>query len=217
MSGLVRGERLLDIRSLGVDESTVARAGNPASPMVDRVRQLEDALASARAEVVTLGDEHAKALVREFERGLADGLKERDDRDSRRLLKIEAGMATALEAWEQQLAGLDQFALEVARTVLGRMLGNPDWQAEFVARAVISRVEKLQDNARVVIGVSAADFPDGGPSVVADGKASLVTRDDLASGQCEVDLGMGTLRLGPDAQWREAARLLDRLADGDVA
>lgn len=213
MSGLIKAEQLADVRSLGPLADQTGSSPAAETLIEARERLLEDQLAKATAELDELKSSLEDQLKSEFELGREAGLKERDESAVKRLRLIEAGIARAFEAWDKRLEAMNGLAIQIARTVLARMIGNPEWRADFIAQAIVDRLGRFDQGSEIGIRVSSADFPDEGLPAAEAGNVTLTATKDLPSGECIIDLGMGHLSLGPDAQWVEAARLLDQLAE----
>ncbi len=209
MSGVLKAvSASAAIRAL--PDGAPARAVTPLAidPMIAlraRIAELEQQLAeqeSAAGQRV----EEARA------EGRRAGLAERDESVAKRLILIEEALAAGLGAWSAELAASHGLAVEIARSVLDRMIGNAEWRSELIAHAIARRLAELDFRTLMSLRVSAEDFNEDDLAGLAPiGKVRVLADPGLASGSCILKLEMGEIELGPDAQWRRAALLLDEL------
>lgn len=182
-------------------------SADPMAALLARIAELEAELGRASAALPA-------KLDAAREEGRLAGLKERDQQSAKRLQHLERVGAEAVSAWTEQLAGSHGLAIEISRAVLGRMIANPDWRSELVREAIGRRLAELGARSLLSLRVSGEDFADGElDALAADPKLKIVIDPKLKSGDCVIDCAMGQIELGPAAQWRRVAMLLDELAD----
>jgi len=213
MSGLLKAAAVdTTIRSLPERSAALPSAN---SLVVDPVRSLEDRIAKLEAELARASAELPAQLGKAREEGRLAGLKERDESAAERRMLLERAASQAISAWVEQLASSHGLAIEISRTVLKRMIGNPDWHGELIQAAITKRLAELDARSLLSVRVSGDDFAeDELSSITSDPTARIIVDPELESGECVVDLTMGHVELGRDAQWRRVAALLDELAGG---
>ena len=174
------------------------------------VARLSDELAAARAELAAVRRAALSAVAAAREEGAREVLLDDEDR----LEAVRAGLAGAIEAWNDRLVGAEALAVSVARVAVERMLGECQDLAGLVERSAAAYVARVGANSVVALRVSALDFPEAERLLDLSRSMGLppeaLTADPgLAPGECRVDLSLGHADLTLSAQWREIERLLD--------
>lgn len=209
MSGLIK-HTLADatVDRLPLGQPRVA-APPPRDPRIDaleaRVAELEQLIAAERRQA-----ERAVASARDAGRGeiVAD--------DTRRIDLLERGIADAVAAWRDRLAGIDGLAAALAAAALAKMFGDSPDLAALTARTLAHHLERLDRHAIVSVGVSLADFPDHAALTALAGRTGLApacvtARAELPAGACRVALKLGEVELDPLGQWAAIEHALDEM------
>ena len=212
MSGLLKGELAHDqARPFGSAGARTASlpptAANPFAAYEQRIEQLEAELA---AHEKTL-----PGLIADARReGRKEGLRERDEATAKKLALLEPALTGAVDRWTERLEALNGLSVQVAKTVLQKMTGNADWHGDFLAQAIAARLAVLDASSVIAVKLSAADISSQEIAELnASSKILIEASTELEAGQCTIALQMGEIELGPSAQWSEAARLLDSIAE----
>lgn len=214
MTGILKAEQLSsNVRALSAFSNDQGNAPD-FEVYVSQEQLLRAELAAYEAELAEFKAGLPAILAAEFDRGRKVGIQERDQSAAKKLAAVEAGLVAATKTWVEELKGMNALAVEICRSVLGRMIGNPDWRSELIREAIDARVSQLDHSCVMDIRVSSADFPQvaAAPAFEANG-IKVRPVENLSSGQCIFDLKMGQHDLGPDAQWARIAALLDQLSD----
>ncbi|MEO7688275.1 MAG: FliH/SctL family protein [Sphingomonas sp.] len=212
------------VRALGPDPQTArhdARAPEPSEAelaLAAATREIER-LQAALAEMRKRAPE-AEALAHEA--GRQQGLEEAADETDRLIAAVSAGVDQASAAWNDRLAELDALAAMLAQASLSKLFGDAPDLTELVTRSIRQRTQTLGRESVVSIRVSGADFPDEAArdalrSAVATGSSDLVIDPALTTGECRLDLKLGSIDVGVASQWRALDRFFDVLIAGEVA
>ena len=186
----------------------------PPTPAVDPTILLQMHIAELEQELDLLKDGLDGRLAQARAEGLEAGRRERDQKSAERLALIGEGIERALTAWEAKLGSTDQFAILIAKEAVAKLVGNPEWRAEFIVGAIEKRIAAAGKAAIVGVRVSGADFSDAEVAALAVTASTRIEADPkLRPGECLVDLQMGHEELGVDAQWGRLAQLLNELAE----
>jgi type III secretion protein L len=162
----------------------------------------------------------AEALAHEA--GRRQGLEEAADETDRLIAAVCAGVDQARAAWNDRLAELDALAAMIAQASLGKLFGDAPDLTELVTRSIRQRTQTLGRESVVSIRVSGVDFPDEAArdalrSAVNLGSSELVIDPSLTTGECRLDLKLGSIDIGVASQWRALDRFFDELIAGEVA
>lgn len=213
MIGVIKnGGAQLVARSL--EEPRRAPTAESATPIEPQQDDAAAQIAALRSELSALKSEIPDLLAKERAGGIEAGRDERDE--ANRLLQeaLQDMAEKALTAWDRRLEQLNGLSIDIARSVLGRILGNPDWRAELVEAAIAAQFRRLGEQAVTAIRLSAQDFPEA-PSLAAAGQHGAIAVEStkqVASGTCQLELKIGRREIGPLSQWAEVDALLDELA-----
>lgn len=225
MSGVIKARSAATmVRALGPDPQTArqdARAPEPSEAelaLAAATREIER-LQAALAEMRKRAPE-AEALAHEA--GRQQGLEEAADETDRLITAVCAGVDHASAAWNDRLAELDALAAMLAQASLSKLFGDAPDLTELVTRSIRHRTQTLGRESVVSIRVSGADFPDEAArdalrSAVATGSSELIIDPSLTTGECRLDLKLGSIDIGVASQWRAIDRFFDVLIAGEVA
>lgn len=186
-----------------------------------RIGELEEENARLREALEKALDAAADAAAKARESERKEAVEAARGEAAKRLEALDQGLAAALAAWQEALAGLDRLAPLIARTALSKLFEPSEDQAELVGRAIARQMAGLRRETALRLRVSAADFADDAAlgalrERAGAGRLDIVCDPDLASGECRLDLALGHVELTPAAQWRELAALLESLAFGEA-
>ena len=225
MSGVIKARSAATmVRALGPDPQTArrdARAPEPSeaelalAAATHEIERLQAALAEMRKRAP-----EAEALAHEA--GRQRGLEEAADETDRLIAAVCAGVGHASAAWNDRLAELDALAAMLAQASLSKLFGDAPDLTELVTRSIRQRTQTLGRESVVSIRVSGADFPDDAArdalrSAIATGSSELVIDPSLTTGECRLDLKLGSIDIGVASQWRALDRFFDVLIAGEVA
>ena len=225
MSGVIKARSAATmVRALGPDPQTArrdARAPEPSeaelalAAATHEIERLQAALAEMRKRAP-----EAEALAHEA--GRQQGLEEAADETDRLITAVCAGVDHASSAWNDRLAELDALAAMLAQASLSKLFGDAPDLTELVTRSIRQRTQTLGRESVVSIRVSGADFPDDAArdalrSAIATGSSELVIDPSLTTGECRLDLKLGSIDIGVASQWRALDRFFDVLIAGEVA
>jgi flagellar biosynthesis/type III secretory pathway protein FliH len=171
------------------------------------------------AQIARLEDD----VQRAWREGESEGRKsERHDIDERRadeLAALRQGIERALVQFGDQFSRLDRFAVLAAREGLANVLGDPSRYIELAAPVIRRQLEQIELESLVCVLVSSDDFAN--PLELAELSKAIGRRgveikigDDLAAGECRIDLVLGALEAGVVQQW---ARLRSTLGELETA
>jgi len=212
------------VRALGPDPNVAQHEVRAPEPS-----EAELALAAAMREIerlqTALAEMRARAPEAErlaHEAGRQQGLEEAEEKADRVVAAVCAGVDQARAAWNDRLAELDALAAMLAQASLSKLFGEASDLAELVTRSIRHRTQILGRESVVSIRVSGEDFPDAVArealrSAVAAGSSELVVDPALSTGECRLDLKLGSMDVGVASQWRELDRFFDLLIAGEVA
>jgi flagellar biosynthesis/type III secretory pathway protein FliH len=205
LSGVIKARSAATmVRALGPDPQTARRDARAPEPS-----EAELALAAATREIerlqAALAETRKRAPEAEalaHEAGRRQGLEEAADETDRLITAVCAGVDQASAAWNDRLAELDALAAMLAQASLS--------------------TQTLGRESVVSIRISGSDFPDEAArdalrSAVAMGSSELVIDPALTTGECRLDLKLGSIDVGVASQWRALDRFFDVLIAGEVA
>lgn len=221
MTGLIKAaSSAVVVRSFGLMTSPVGA--------VPELTEAELALQDMRQEIArlnaALSELRAQALEAEKrarEEGRLKGLEQAEERAERSFQAICQALDTARTVWNDRLAGLDALAAMLAQSALAKLFGDCPDLADLVARTVRTRVQSLARESLVAIRISETDFADEAAghalrTIGAVGATDIILDPELESGQCRLDLRLGSIDLDIGSQWRELNRFLDELAADEM-
>lgn len=188
-------------------------------PLEAECATLRGELDEAKAAIVDLRDQHARAVKEAFERGQREGLEQAESREAARLAALERALSDAALRFDQKLAGLERLAAELAEAALTRLLDDPDAPARLSVSFIARQVAELKTAGAVRIRVSMADFADEASLAEltarlrgAGGQIEIVREATLEQGQATLDCVLGQADLDLAHQWRSLAALLHDMA-----
>jgi len=213
-----RGDRhqLTRVRPLGgarPQPPPTAPAETAPSPEQQAIHRLEKALRTAEEQLATARREQAAALEKArsdaHTEGLAAGRRRSDD-----MLAALAKAADETRVQASEMLGRSEtLALAIARTALGRLLGDRAQWGDMVATCIAERRAHLDAALLLRIRVSAGDFGGTGAQNVLAGVTNgveTIIDEGLPAGRCLFELRLGDIEIGPATQ---AERLLAFLDD----
>lgn len=185
-------------------------------PPIDREQLLLEKIAELQGEIAHIRKSAPVEIKAAREQGRQAGLAERDETATKRQAVLEAGVRKALQNWAAQLEAIERCSVGLAALVLERMIGNPDWKADFVRQSIEHQVARLKRESIVAVNVSPSDFDSEQLAERATAwGGTLHSVDDLSSGECTIDLVMGHRDVGAGAQWEQVSALLAELDEAD--
>ena len=193
-----------------------------AAPEDARLEALEQENRKLRKAASDALDAARQAEARGHEKGLREAEEQARREDDRRLEAIRAGLDGALDQWRDRLAALEKLAPLIAHSALAKLFDEHSDYAELVTRAVALQLERLRRETIVGIQLSADDFPDE-DSLAAlraragTGEVALVRDPSLGAGECRMDLRLGHVDLGVQAQWAQLSSLLRETWEEEAA
>lgn len=223
MSPIIKAHGSDGIRPFGASPrigSTTVKDPRGQPPREDnKLEQLTRDNLTLREQLRELAASLEQAVKAAREEGRRQAQTEAVRDDQARIAALEAGVGSALAAWEQRLDGIETLAALLSRTALAKLFDQPDGQSEFVLECLARQLRHMRQQTILAICVSAIDFPD--ESALAQVGTRLApgvpvsVSDELAAGECRIDLQVGHIDIGPATQWRRLSALLDELAGED--
>ncbi|HKC03561.1 MAG TPA: hypothetical protein VKC17_09690 [Sphingomicrobium sp.] len=174
----------------------------------------EARISELAAELAARDEALAKQLDDARAEGAVEALKARSDAEARALEELRTVLTAARGAWEDHLSSVEILSTGLARAVLAKVFSDADGRSEQVASCIRQRLQLLESNSIVRARVSNDDFSAEQLSALASelGTALEIEADaKLQSGACVIDLKLGHIEVGPDAQWKRISGLLDRI------
>ena len=178
--------------------------------LVDQIQQQDQSIADLRVrhDVEVLEAELAARRA---------GFQEGSEATSELLATLADAIAAGTERLDAQMPALERLAVLIAQTALEKMLGDLPDKSELVTGLIARQVRELEASAVLRIDVASHDFPD--PEALerlgeASGQPAIEVqaRDDLASGDCYLQLRLGGLEIGLDQQWSKLKTALTQMA-----
>ncbi len=161
-------------------------------------------------------DEHDTAINDAYERGLEEGARNVTRQAAASIELLSDGIDRAVAQLAEESRAMEQLAVALARTALTRIFGDRSHCPEMVIEIIHHQLEMLAKDMVLHIDVASADFKDAADhansfAALEQQGISIQQRDDLASGDCEMRLRLGTLDIGLDQQWSKIRAHLDQL------
>lgn len=222
MSGLIKHAQA----SVAVDRLPLAPLrpiGSPSrDPRLDeleaRVAELEQAIEAERRQSAEMVEAERRQSAAAIAAARVAGRDEAKADDAARIALIGQGVADAVAAWRDRLAGIDGLAATLAAAALAKMFGDSPDLAALTARTLAHHLDRLDRHAVVSVSVSALDFPD--ETVLAAlalraglAPACVTARQELPAGACRLALRLGEVELDPIAQWAVLDRALQAMGE----
>jgi flagellar biosynthesis/type III secretory pathway protein FliH len=212
MSTVIKsGETDLRVRGLSAPPAAPALSED-ARRILELEARLEAAAArgeSLQAEVDRLATAVRAARDEGRAEGVAAGRREAEDRSSALIDTLGRAAAEGVQAFEGQLAALEDMVGGLAAAALERIVLDPAGRRDLVLETARRAVARTFAEAVVRVEVSRLDFPDeaalrrGLPS-----GCEAAARDDLPSGACRLALRMGEADLDLHGQVRRLRAVL---------
>jgi flagellar assembly protein FliH len=168
-------------------------------------RQAEQELAAARQRHEQEG----------WTAGHAKGQAEAEAQQREKLQHLDQLVRNACRAFTQQIAGLEDIAVGIAREAVSRLLGEALVRREGVQAMVAKVLERVQGQERLVVRLAPADIflllqhAQGQPALAHPG-VELVPDERVALGGCLVETGAGSLDARLETQWAALRDLMLR-------
>lgn len=223
MSRLIKfaeGAQASSVRGL----SRTDEAPDPVSSQVAllelEIESLSEQLAKAQARIPQLEAEREAAYHAGEAAGREVGRKEGDRSRIERLATLSRGIEQAQVAYGAQIALLEYLAPLLARTGLAKVLGDADAYTGLMSEAIGRQLRELDARTVLRVMVSARDFPtqverEDLEAMLDRPEVALSTSDDLAPGDCRIELTLGTLDIGLGGQWDKLCAALAEAAQPD--
>ena len=178
--------------------------------LVDQIHQHDQSISDLRVR------HEAEVLEAELAARQA-GFQEGSGATSELLATLADAIVAGTERLDAQMPSLERLAVLIAQIALEKMLGDLPDNSELVTRLIARQVRELEASAVLRIDVASHDFPD--PEALerlgeASGQPAIEVqaRDDLASGDCHLQLTLGGLEIGLDQQWSKLKAALTQMA-----
>jgi type III secretion protein L len=214
MTALIKASTEPDRLEAVVPFSLRTVADTKPGPTLDMLLQAK--VAALEAELADLKRTFPGQLERAREEGAREALKSRSDLEEKQLKQLGAGIGKALTVWQERLVSLEILSAKIASTILKQIFADGNERALAVASCLRQRFAMLEAHAILRVRVSAADFADADHlaflSAELGGNVEILSDEGLESGACILDLKLGHLELGPQAQWGRVAELLEAFA-----
>jgi len=192
-----------------------AAATDGPSPGDIRIIELEAALREAQSRHDAAQRQHAIDLEKARQSAHAEGLAAGRRESDALLAAIGEAASAAHTSAREALAGASTTALMLARSALGKILGDADNWPAMIADIIAQRRADVDAALLLDIRVSAADFPDPEAlsRVAGPDEAIKISADSkLASGHCVFALRLGDMEVGPALQGTKLLAFFDDLA-----
>jgi type III secretion protein L len=209
------------IKSAAIDGlNRVQPFGGGAIPPVSqavlpREMLLEARIAELEGELRAQSEALPKALSKAREEGARQALEKRSEAEALALKALKEALSAAQQIWSARLESWESLSIRIARAVLGQVFADGDQRAQQILSAIGARMQRLEAGSALRISVSPNDF--GDPEQLAraaeeiTGHVELVSDPKLKSGDCIIDLKLGHVDVGLDAQWTRISELLERV------
>ena len=178
------------------------RTKSPDAPR--RIEQLEKALREAKEQA----ESDCKAS---FEKGLKAGRAEAETKDAERLADLRTSLDKARDCISEYVENQLALSVKIARTALGRVLGDETQYAAYVADTMRLWKTRLAGTAILRVRVSATDFADESAfQTIAEQfeQIDIEAESDLAPGSCLFELQLGQLDASIPLQLKAADTFL---------
>lgn len=176
---------------------------------------LEARVAELRAAIASAEERHQRELEEAREEAAREVLEQRSDAEDRAIEALCDAAGQANDAWTRRLRSWESGSIAIARKVLEQVFADASSRSALVESSIRRRIQVLETHAIVQVRVSEQDFPDplslAAANRAAGGQREIVCDAALPSGACIVDLKLGHVDLGLDAQWARIAELLEVL------
>jgi flagellar biosynthesis/type III secretory pathway protein FliH len=190
---------------------------SPATPVADpRIGQLERQVEELGAQLTEAALAAEAREAEAYARGEHAGRSRAEGFAQEHLAAFQAALSSAQALHEKRLETLEVLALEVAQAVLSRILGDGSHYARTVADSVCQQMAQIDRALVTRVRISPDDFAD--EQALADlatrAPAIPLLRDPaLASGDCRIDLVLGSIEAGVPGQWARAVELLESMTE----
>jgi type III secretion protein L len=173
---------------------------------------LEQRIVELQESLAAEGERHRKDLERARKESARVALEQRSDAEERAIQTLTEASAAANAAWNKRLHSWEATAIAIARAVLEKIFADADERSALVESCIKHKMRLLEKGSVARLRVSGTDFPDLTP-LGADltDVIEVVSDAALGTGECIVDLKLGQIDLGLDAQWARVAQLLEAL------
>lgn len=178
--------------------------------LLERLEKQEAELAGLRKQVRTAFQE-GEAEGREAGRRAAE------DAGAAMLTRLEGGIRQAAGVFATAVSGLERLAPALAREGLAAVLGAEKGRAALVSAIVTQHLRTLEAHSILQIEVSQSDFGDEAAlsaltQALGASGLRIVALAGLKSGECRIQLKLGTLDVGIDQQWGRLGALLEQMS-----
>ena len=185
--------------------------------LLDERTQLLRRLEAHDAEVADLRKQVEAAFRKGEAQGREAGQRAAEDASAARLARLENGIRQALDTFVQTLSGLEYLAPALARESLATLIGHGDTRAELVTATVGRHLRTLEAHSVLHVEVSQVDFQDDtalDALMQALGVPGLRVKAQpgLKSGDCRIQLKLGSLDVGLDQQCGRLGAMLAQMA-----
>jgi flagellar biosynthesis/type III secretory pathway protein FliH len=184
--------------------------------LMRQIETLEEALRQREGAMAALRDDAVRQFSAGEENGRAAGLAEAQDRQAERLQLLESAITETRAELTETLASCQRLAGLLAQDCLDKILGAAADREILVERIIAEQVGKIDKAMILAVEVSQADFP--ASEIAALGarlglpEQSIVMRNDLSPGACEMVLRLGRMNIGLNQQWGALRAVLDDMA-----
>lgn len=195
--------------------SLALRPADPPPPDPELVR-----LSAALVEAETTLAERDKVIAGipgRIEAASAEGERKgraaADEREAERLAMLGDAAERALARLGEEMASLERLGALLAITCLDRMLLNQAERAGTVTALLRAQLARLEAGAALSVQVSAEDFPSPEAlAAITPASCEIIVSAALKSGDCIIQLRLGTLEIGINQQWGSLRATLEEIA-----
>lgn len=212
-AGAFQSRALLAPPAAGVSAQRPDATG-PADLLRKQIEDLSARLMQAEADKTALAGQVDEARAQGEAAGRTAALAEFEDDRSEALSRLGQNFAALLEKWDAKLSAIESAAHLIAIATLEKLIGDTAGCKDFVAATVNHQIRALDRAAVRKLSVSRLDFPSR--AEVADfinrlglPAAAIEVLDDLDQGECEAELRLGRIEIGPATQWTVLRALIE--------
>jgi flagellar biosynthesis/type III secretory pathway protein FliH len=177
---------------------------------------LEATIADLRHQLRQAEENATRQSQAALERGRGEGKELAETSETVRIDALTASLARMEREQTEWLSDCEVLALQLTRAALARVLGGGENYAELISATLDRQFAQLKRELALGVRVSPIDFADAASlAELSAMHPGIPVRhdDDLASGECVIDLKLGQLDLGIPGQWQRLTSFFDELAN----
>lgn len=224
MAKLIKGEDLFDeIKAIPWDTPRPAAAFVPPKPpraatqVCDpRHDEAQARIESLEHEIADLKSRHQADLKLAFEKGREDARATQIKQEKAAIERLAATLSDAVQRSADHIGSVEQLALLLCETSLNNLSAQPSAQKELLAHCVRQQIAHLKSELVLAVWVNRHDFSDEAQlqGLAAELKIAAQIRmsDDLAPGDCRIELRLGHIDISMSAYWESLRAELRNLS-----